>query len=376
MGGSDGPTTKEGTMKTRNAGRMYAAIAAMVMTVGVFATASSALADTYHSRPRWEGYRIDWCESWGKNCGKRAADRFCSLENGAGSTASSYRMDVNVGRYVPTRTMRSPKVCSESFCDSFQYIRCRPPVRPQNDQGCRFLKKKTLGIGNKTYVRGELQGQAEVNRPTSFKYAEVSGKLRGCFAGHCATLAEAAAKGRSYNDHSELYLKAAGKTVKHYKLKNSGGRDYGPYVLKAKIGHKFPIVPGVSIGAKATFGAGVEIHTSYNIRRSRPFRADLGGTAKTFANGTGEVSADLLYGVAGSASVEGTMELPSPDVIGQLNTNACNLRADARVELKPWKLKVKAKGKVGCIPWTSICIWKDSKTLYDRAGSKRTYPLF
>lgn len=346
-----------------------------VAVAGLLGTAPIARAgNEVFYRPRLEGYRVDWCESWARNCGKPAADRFCRNERGRGSRAISYRKENDIGRYTPTRTQRSPRVCSSSACDGFYNIVCSEPTRTTSEPyDCSLNKSKSFGVGSSKYVRGELRGQLSVYRPKEKKTSDINGSLRGCFAGHCGTLASAGVSARSHGS-SKAELKIGGWNVYSKRLSFSGTKDFGPYILKKSLGGKIAIVPGVTIGATAKFGTGVEIHTGYNIRTAPPL-ADVDGTVKTFANGSGTIKASVLGGVVGSAAVKGTLNLPSPDMVGDLGTLTCRVKADAKIKLNPWKLKAEAIGKVGCVPFLG-CLWKDSKTLASTEGRSRTYRLF
>ncbi len=83
----------------------------------------------------------------------------------------------------------------------------------------------------------------------------------------------------------------------------------------------------------------------------------------------------MLGGIAGSASVEGVLQLPSPDVVADIDTRMCGSRADARVDLKAWRLELVARGKVGCAPLLG-CLWDGSKRLLQKSGGSKTYQLF
>ncbi len=67
--------------------------------------------------------RLDWCLNWGQDCGKPAADRFC--RDMGFSRAAAWRQDTNIGHRTPTYVIGSRRLCSQRFCDGFDYIRCR-----------------------------------------------------------------------------------------------------------------------------------------------------------------------------------------------------------------------------------------------------------
>jgi hypothetical protein len=76
-----------------------------------------------YTNPKRGGYRVDWCHTWAKGCGKKAADTFCSL-NKKGAFALGFERAHNIGATTPTKTIGSNQVCNKSFCDGFQSISC------------------------------------------------------------------------------------------------------------------------------------------------------------------------------------------------------------------------------------------------------------
>jgi hypothetical protein len=75
-------------------------------------------------KPRIGSYRLDWCLTWGNDCGKPAADKFCNSKNFG--TAKSYSIDENIGsKSNPTKTVGGDAaICDEDFCDGFKSIQC------------------------------------------------------------------------------------------------------------------------------------------------------------------------------------------------------------------------------------------------------------
>jgi hypothetical protein len=65
--------------------------------------------------------RLDWCATWGTNCGKTAADAFCLTH---GFTQSFYWVKDAVPGNGPTFVPNPPQVCKGSFCTGFQMIIC------------------------------------------------------------------------------------------------------------------------------------------------------------------------------------------------------------------------------------------------------------
>lgn len=72
-------------------------------------------------RPTFEGRRLDWCYSFGSNCGVAAAEAFCRYQGYRG--VDGYEKAGSVG---PTRTIGSKQNCDNwNNCDGFSFIGCR-----------------------------------------------------------------------------------------------------------------------------------------------------------------------------------------------------------------------------------------------------------
>ncbi len=75
------------------------------------------------NQPSINGYRLDWCREWGTDCGQGAANAFCHYK---GYTNAGYwRIDPNIGAHSPTQVIDTGQICNQSFCDSFEVIRCQ-----------------------------------------------------------------------------------------------------------------------------------------------------------------------------------------------------------------------------------------------------------
>jgi hypothetical protein len=81
-----------------------------------------AAQDRTYNKPRYRDQRLDWCLTWGTNCGKAAADDFCMRRRFTG--ARVFRAEV-AGE--PTRLIGSGQVCS-NHCMAFAYITCSDPI--------------------------------------------------------------------------------------------------------------------------------------------------------------------------------------------------------------------------------------------------------
>jgi hypothetical protein len=74
--------------------------------------------------PTFEGYRVDWCDRLGRDCGWIPAYKFCAQHFGPGSWEAGYTFAENIGAVTPTRTMTDNQVCDQEFCDGFESITC------------------------------------------------------------------------------------------------------------------------------------------------------------------------------------------------------------------------------------------------------------
>lgn len=71
-------------------------------------------------RPKFKGTRLDWCLTWGQNCGKPAADAYCDWKGYSQST--NFEIANDIGH---TRIISTGQVCNDPTCDGFKYISCK-----------------------------------------------------------------------------------------------------------------------------------------------------------------------------------------------------------------------------------------------------------
>lgn len=103
-------------------------LATLLTVVGVLsgATVPAAAQDKTFNAPRHFDERLDWCLTWGANCGKPAAVAFCNRRRYEDVVV--FRAEV-VGKSAPTRLIGSNQVCSgQDFCTAFAYITCTQPI--------------------------------------------------------------------------------------------------------------------------------------------------------------------------------------------------------------------------------------------------------
>ena len=67
---------------------------------------------------------LDWCRSWGAECGKPAADAYCRQANQFYPIAESFRQAIDIGQVRPTLVISSKQRCDGGHCDGFKSITC------------------------------------------------------------------------------------------------------------------------------------------------------------------------------------------------------------------------------------------------------------
>jgi len=72
--------------------------------------------------PMVNGYRVDICYNWGRNCGQIAANQFCQIQGY--QRAIGFEQDADIGARTPTLVVGDNKLCSQNFCDGFKHIDC------------------------------------------------------------------------------------------------------------------------------------------------------------------------------------------------------------------------------------------------------------
>ncbi len=96
------------------------------IVIGLVAGAVSTHAQQRFDRPSVDGVRIDWCLTWGTDCGKPAADRFCR------DRGLSHATRFDIARAVgPTRIIGSGQPCNDKRCDGFAFIECAARETPR-----------------------------------------------------------------------------------------------------------------------------------------------------------------------------------------------------------------------------------------------------
>ena len=100
----------------------------LIALIGLFLLAAPPVAaqDKTYNQPRHFDDRLDWCLTWGTNCGKPAAVAFCNRRRFADVVV--FRAE-KVGKSARTRLIGSNQICSgQDFCTAFAYITCTAPI--------------------------------------------------------------------------------------------------------------------------------------------------------------------------------------------------------------------------------------------------------
>ncbi len=72
--------------------------------------------------PTIEGKRLDWCLSWGKDCGKEVAYVWCIKQGYI--KAIHWEIDKHIADKSPTIMLNSRNTCSKKTCSGFRTIVC------------------------------------------------------------------------------------------------------------------------------------------------------------------------------------------------------------------------------------------------------------
>jgi hypothetical protein len=115
--------------------------------------------------PPHHDVRLDWCLTWGANCGRPAALAFCNrrrYEDVADFSAQK------VGRSEPTRTFGSNETCSgQDFCTAFASITCTRPIARE-----RIFANPSLGENRQDNCR---EWSANCGKPAADAFCQRNG---------------------------------------------------------------------------------------------------------------------------------------------------------------------------------------------------------
>jgi hypothetical protein len=111
--------------RSATATRFSAAICLLLVVFCAINWPAAAQDRTYNA-PRHNDLRLDWCLTWGTDCGRPAAVAYCNRRRYADVVV--FRAEV-VGRSEPTSLIGTNEVCSgHDFCTAFAYITCAAPI--------------------------------------------------------------------------------------------------------------------------------------------------------------------------------------------------------------------------------------------------------
>lgn len=103
---------------------MKSLLAAVLAVLGLAVFPAQALADTQtFTKPKSGGYRVDWCYSWGAQCGQPAANRYCKTKGF--DVATDFDIAEDIGDVTPTKVLKTGQICADPNCDGFSYITCQ-----------------------------------------------------------------------------------------------------------------------------------------------------------------------------------------------------------------------------------------------------------
>ena len=73
-------------------------------------------------QPTIDGIRVDWCLTWGKDCGEPVAYKWCI--NHGYSKPIYFEVERSIGLTSPTTMLSSRDTCYKEYCGGFRTIVC------------------------------------------------------------------------------------------------------------------------------------------------------------------------------------------------------------------------------------------------------------
>lgn len=95
----------------------------LIQTLFLFSFSFSALSDVEEFiQPQIDGMRLDWCLTFGSDCGEPVAYKWC-ISNGY-SKPIFWEKAKSIGEHTPTTMLNSRDTCYNKSCDGFSTIVC------------------------------------------------------------------------------------------------------------------------------------------------------------------------------------------------------------------------------------------------------------
>jgi hypothetical protein len=104
--------------------RTHIAAAFLLLSFTGAMNAHSASAQTFFN-PTYTGYRLDFCKTFARDCGRPVANMYCRLRGYRGALSYGIAHDIGIPNSRRTRMIGSGHFCNASYCDGFRFIRCR-----------------------------------------------------------------------------------------------------------------------------------------------------------------------------------------------------------------------------------------------------------
>ena len=100
-------------------GRCFIFFAVMLAAAAFSVPRPASAAEARYNNPKVKGYALDYCRTWGQNCGRPAADAYCRSKGYR--RALRYRVKQNA---PPTRVIGDGRVCNAPGCDRIDWVAC------------------------------------------------------------------------------------------------------------------------------------------------------------------------------------------------------------------------------------------------------------